>query len=95
MKFNSGEAEQSIALSRDVTATDTEAGLVLLDGSGGRYWQLNGTGATVLRLLLAGHSPEEAATQLAATAPVTATRATEDVRTLVTALQKAGLVVQR
>lgn len=85
----------TISLSRDVVATDTDAGLVLLDGRGGRYWQLNGTGATALRLLLAGRSTEEAATELASTAPVPAERVADDVRTLVAALRKAGLVVLR
>jgi len=40
------------ALALDVTAVDTEHGIVLLDQSAGRYWQINGTGATVLRSIL-------------------------------------------
>ncbi len=54
----------TLALKPDVTATDTEDGLVLLDQRSGRYWQLNRSGATTLRLLLDGHTPEETADRL-------------------------------
>ena len=55
----------SIALPRDVTATESADGLVLLDQRNGRYWMLNGTGATTLRLILDGYSPMAATARLA------------------------------
>ncbi len=83
----------TLALARTVIATDTEAGLVLLDEHSGRYWHLNGSGAVTLRLLLDGRSPEEAAAELTRNAPDAASRALADVRRLVAALGKAHLVV--
>ena len=49
----------------DVSTTDTDDGTVLLDERTGRYWQLNNTGAHVLRELLDGHQPADIATALA------------------------------
>ncbi|MFJ7418791.1 lasso peptide biosynthesis PqqD family chaperone [Streptomyces uncialis] len=83
----------SLTLRTDVTATDTDGGMVLLDQRGGRYWQLNPAGATVLRLLLDGRSPQEVAERLARDSSVAAERALSDVRTLVDALSEARLVV--
>ncbi|GGO87593.1 lasso peptide biosynthesis PqqD family chaperone [Wenjunlia tyrosinilytica] len=83
----------TLALTPDVTATDTDDGLVLLDQRTGRYWQLNRTGATTLRLLLDGLSPEDAASALTAHSPDAADRALTDVRTLLDALRAAHLVV--
>jgi hypothetical protein len=42
----------TVRLRADMSATDTDDGPVLLDERVGRYWQLNRTGAFVLRLLL-------------------------------------------
>ncbi|MFF9898139.1 lasso peptide biosynthesis PqqD family chaperone [Streptomyces longispororuber] len=83
----------TLALKPDVTATDTEDGLVLLDQRSGRYWQLNRSGATALRLLLDGHTPEETAARLTRRHPDAAGRALTDVRTLLAALDRARLVV--
>ncbi|MEV0500671.1 lasso peptide biosynthesis PqqD family chaperone [Streptomyces spectabilis] len=83
----------TFALKPDVTATDTDDGLVLLDQRSGRYWQLNRSGATTLRLLLDGHTPEEAADRLARHHPDAAGRALTDVQTLLAALDRARLVV--
>ncbi|GHE64541.1 hypothetical protein GCM10018785_36850 [Streptomyces longispororuber] len=83
----------TFALKPDVTATDTEDGLVLLDERSGRYWQLNRSGATTLRLLLDGHTPEETALRLARLHPDAADRALTDVRALLAALDRARLVV--
>lgn len=47
----------TLALTPDVTLTDVENGLVLLDQRNGRYWHLNGTGATALRMLLDAAPP--------------------------------------
>lgn len=83
----------TFSLSRDVIATETETGLVLLDERAGRYWQLNGSGAATLRLLLAGRSVEDAAAELARPGSAEAERAVADVLALVRALGAAGLVV--
>ncbi len=48
----------SYSLRADVSMTDTDTGLVLLDERAGTYFQMNATGAVVLHRLLdgAGHS---------------------------------------
>ncbi|MFB9507931.1 lasso peptide biosynthesis PqqD family chaperone [Streptomyces aurantiacus] len=79
-------------LRADVTACATGDSMVLLDERSGRYWQLNGTGALVVKFLLEGVTPEQAAERLAATRPVTPERATADVTALVAHLVKEKLV---
>ncbi|MGW1992104.1 lasso peptide biosynthesis PqqD family chaperone [Embleya sp. NPDC001921] len=83
----------TITLAPDVTATEVPDGLVLLDQRKGRYWQLNATGARALRLLLDGHTADDAAARLARTSPAAAARAHHDVRNLLRALCNARLVV--
>jgi Coenzyme PQQ synthesis protein D (PqqD) len=83
----------TIALAADLTATDTEDGMVLLNERTGRYWMLNQTGARTLRLTLAGRTPQEVAAELTAGTPADAARALEDVRTLLGSLARARLVV--
>ncbi|MEU3980636.1 lasso peptide biosynthesis PqqD family chaperone [Streptomyces sp. NPDC026672] len=85
----------TFALTSDVTLTDVEDGLVLLDQRDGRYWHLNGTGAAALRMLLDGSSPEDTARRLGEQGPEAAGRALSDVRSLVEALRRARLVVAR
>lgn len=82
----------TIALPRDVTATESADGLVLLDQRSGQYWMLNGTGATTLRLILDGYSPEAAAARLARDFPDAAARVEADVRGVVSQLRAAGLL---
>jgi hypothetical protein len=82
-----------LSLSRDITVTPVDNGAVILDGRRGRYWQLNESAATALRALLDGISPAEAATRLAAAAPVSDKQALKDVQTLIEALRQAQLVV--
>jgi hypothetical protein len=82
----------SIALPRDVTATESADGLVLLDQRNGRYWMLNGTGATTLRLILDGYSPMAATARLAREFPDASERIEADVQSLLTALREAGLL---
>ncbi|UED85401.1 lasso peptide biosynthesis PqqD family chaperone [Streptomyces profundus] len=76
----------------DVVSCDTEDGLVLLDSRRGRYWQLNATGAAIVRGLLGGATVERIAAELSRKQPVTADRATEDIRTLVDQLTRARLI---
>ncbi len=84
----------TIALRPDVCATDTHDGMVLLDEATGRYWQLNSTGALVLRALLDGATPQEAAYRLAERHPhLAAEQAGQDVRALLAALSGRRLVV--
>jgi hypothetical protein len=75
-----------------VSATEADDGVVLLDERAGTYWQLNDSGAQVLRTLLSGGGAREAAEALCADYPVAAERAAADVRALVERLIAAGLV---
>lgn len=79
-------------LHTDVSACATDDGMVLLDERGGRYWQLNGTGALVVQALLDGATPEQIAERLAATRPVSGERAASDVTALVGHLVRERLV---
>ncbi|MFJ1604773.1 lasso peptide biosynthesis PqqD family chaperone [Streptomyces sp. NPDC088253] len=81
-----------LTLARDVTLTVVDSGAVLLDGRRGRYWQLNHSGAGVLRQLLDGTAPDAAAAGLCAEAPVSDDQARQDVQALIDALSAAHLV---
>jgi hypothetical protein len=83
----------AFALSPDLTTTDTEDGMILLDQRTGRYWMLNRTGATTLRMVLAGQQPEAIAAELTSGCPDNAPRALGDVNTLLDSLREARLVV--
>ncbi|WP_018382051.1 lasso peptide biosynthesis PqqD family chaperone [Wenjunlia vitaminophila] len=81
-----------LRLRRDVTACDTGTGMVLLDERAGRYWQLNSTGARVLRALLDGDTPDQVTDALTATAGgVPRARVAADVHGLLTRLAAARL----
>ncbi|REE96753.1 lasso peptide biosynthesis PqqD family chaperone [Thermomonospora umbrina] len=82
----------SLRFRAEVAATDTEYGTVLLDQRNGDYWQLNPTGALVVRRLLAGETPEQAAAALAEEFDVGRARALADVDALVEQLRTARLV---
>jgi Coenzyme PQQ synthesis protein D (PqqD) len=79
-------------LSPDVAVTDIDDGLVLLHQRTGRYWQLNPTGTTVLRSLLAGQSVSGAAEELTARYQVEGEQALSDVAALVAGLRAARLL---
>jgi hypothetical protein len=81
-----------LSLARDVTLTPVDSGAVLLDGRRGRYWQLNESGSTILRKLLDGETPDSAAANLSASAPVSDIQAQQDVMALIDALSAANLV---
>ncbi|MEU1027632.1 lasso peptide biosynthesis PqqD family chaperone [Streptomyces mirabilis] len=81
-----------LTLARDVTLTVVDTGAVLLDGRRGRYWQLNHSGAGVLRQLLDGKAPDAAAAGLCSAAPVSDDQARQDVQALIDALSAAKLV---
>jgi hypothetical protein len=82
----------SLRFRADVATADTEYGTVLLDQRNGDYWQLNPTGALVVRRLLDGDSPERAAEVLTEEFDVDLERARADVDALVAELRAAKLV---
>ncbi|HEX8156747.1 MAG TPA: lasso peptide biosynthesis PqqD family chaperone [Solirubrobacteraceae bacterium] len=82
----------SIRLQTNIVVTDTEYGSVLLDERGGSYWNLNPTGALVLRALLGGQTQEQAARALADEYRLDQRDAATDVAELISALSTAGLI---
>ena len=78
-----------------VSAADTDYGIALLDEDSGEYWNLNPTGALVLRTLLEGGTSADAAQALAENYDVDADTASRDVQDLLGGLHSAGLVAQR
>lgn len=82
----------TFALGKHVVASDTESGMVLLDERAGRYWQLNATGAQVLRMLLGGAAEPAAVAELSRCHPAEADRIATDVERLLVTLREAGLV---
>jgi hypothetical protein len=81
-----------VRLRPDVFVTDTDNGLVLLDGRSGRYWEVNGTGAVTLRGLLDGDSADQVAKALTARYDVPLDQAAADVTSFISSLRDAGLV---
>ncbi|MFI9051148.1 lasso peptide biosynthesis PqqD family chaperone [Streptomyces sp. NPDC053427] len=77
----------------DVVSTDTDDGTVLLNERTGRYWQLNGTGAHVLRQLLDGHGPDDIAAGLAERHRIEPSLAERDVSAVIDQLHTAQLVI--
>lgn len=84
----------TLQLRADVSTADTEEGTVLLDERSGRYWQLNPTGALVLRLLLDDLAPYEISQNLAEHHPVSIHQALADITALLQHLRTAGLVTE-
>ncbi|MGP4019726.1 lasso peptide biosynthesis PqqD family chaperone [Saccharopolyspora sp. 5N708] len=81
-----------LRLHPDVATTDTDDGIVLLHQRTGRYWQLNTTGAAILRRLLDGQETDQIAADLAERYRLDADRAVRDVRAVVQQLRAAHLV---
>lgn len=79
-------------LSPQVSLTENDDGIVLLDEQHGNYWQLNCTAATILNALLEGHTAADAARMLAAEHLVTGDRADQDVSQFIESLRAARLV---
>jgi PqqD family protein of HPr-rel-A system len=82
----------TLKLRADVSTADTDEGVVLLDERVGRYWQLNPTGARVLRMLLDGAAPNHVAHTLADRHAVSTEQAAADVAAFLERLRAAGLV---
>jgi len=84
----------TLTIGSDVTVTDVDDGIILLNERDGRYWQLNRSGAATLRLLLDGRTTDEAAVELTRRNPNAAERARADITRLVDALLTSRLVVR-
>jgi hypothetical protein len=82
----------TMTLRRGVSTTDTEYGTTLLDEDSGEYFTLNPTGTLVLRTLLDGGTPEEAALALTTEYAVESATADQDVADLIGGLRSARLV---
>jgi hypothetical protein len=82
----------TLRLRSGVSMAPTDHGLVLLDGSTGRYWQLNTTAAQILQALIDGTDTDTLTTQLSATYQITREKAATDVTALLTHLHTARLV---
>jgi hypothetical protein len=82
----------ALTLRPGVFDTETEYGIVLLDGNSGEYYDLNPTGALVLRTLLTGATAEQAAQALTEQYAIGLDDATQDVRELLTHLRTTRLV---
>ena len=80
-----------LRLHPDVSTADTDDGTVLLHQRTGRYWQLNQTGADVLRRLLDGDDPPAVAAAIAARYRIEPEHAERDVAALVGQLRAAHL----
>ena len=82
----------TLKLRDGVSTADTDYGIALLDGDSGEYWNLNPTGALVLRTLLEGGTSTDAAQALVDSYDVDADTAGRDVQDLLGGLRSAGLV---
>jgi Coenzyme PQQ synthesis protein D (PqqD) len=82
----------TMRLRTGVSSAETDYGIMLLDEDSGRYWNLNPTAALVLRTLLDGGTPDQAADELSEQYAVEAAAAGRDVRELLDGLRAAGLV---
>lgn len=85
----------TLRLRAGVSLAEIDDGIALLDEDSGEYWNLNPTGAHVLRTLLDNGAPEQAARELADEYTVDTESVLRDVRELVEALRKSGLLEDR
>ncbi|MEU7645360.1 lasso peptide biosynthesis PqqD family chaperone [Streptomyces huasconensis] len=76
----------------DVSTAETQYGTVLLDQRTGEYWELNPTGALVVRTLMDDGDEAAAVTALVAQFAIDRDRAERDVTALVSDLRNAGLL---
>ena len=85
----------TLKLRDGVSTADTDYGLALLDEDSGQYWNLNPTGALVLRTLLAGGTTTQVVQELMEQYAVDAETASQDVEDLLGELHSAGLVKEQ
>jgi hypothetical protein len=84
----------ALKLRDGVSTADTEYGIALLDEDSGEYWNLNPSGAVVLRALLEGGTSTDAVQALVEHYDIDAETASRDVQDLLGGLHSAGLVAQ-
>jgi PqqD family protein of HPr-rel-A system len=84
----------TLKLRDGVSSADTDYGIALLDEDSGEYWNLNPTGALVLRTLLQGGTSTDAVQALAERYNVDTDSARRDVQDLLGELRSAGLVTR-
>jgi Coenzyme PQQ synthesis protein D (PqqD) len=84
----------TLKLRDGVSTADTDYGIALLDEDSGEYWNLNPTGALVLRTVLEGGTSTEAVQALVERYDVDTDSASRDVQDLLGELCSAGLVAQ-
>ena len=82
----------TLKLRDGVLAADTEYGIALLDEDGDQYWTLNPSAAIVVRTLLDGGTPAEAAQALTEEYAIDLDNASRDVQQMVDELCAAGLL---
>lgn len=82
----------ALKLRPTVFEAETEYGIVLLDGDSGRYYDLNESGALVLRTLLSGGTAGQAAQALTAEFDVSLAEAAQDVEDLLAHLRTTRMV---
>ncbi len=83
------------ALADGVSTADTDYGLVLLHLASGEYWNLNPTGATVLRALLESGRVDAAVDALTHAYDIDRETAEADARAVVADLLSARLLTHR
>jgi hypothetical protein len=83
-----------LKLRSGVSTADVEYGTALLDEDRGMYWNLNPTGALILRTLLDGGTVEQAVRALIDEYEIDRDSARRDVEDLVRELHSAELVEQ-
>ena len=81
----------ALKLRDGVSLAETEYGAALLDEKSGQYFNLNPTGALILRSLLDGETREQAAEQLTAEYDVDLETAGRDIEELIAELEAASL----
>ncbi len=86
------QERQGLRLRADVSTVDTDDGLVLLDERSGKYYQLNSSGAVVLRALLEDGSTEAVVRTLCERFPHQTDRIATDVAAVVEHLRTVGLI---
>jgi len=83
----------TLQLRSGVSLVDTDYGIAVLDEDSGQYFNLNPTGALVLRTLLDGGTCEKAAQELSTEYAVDLATANQDVTVVLDELRSAGLVL--
>jgi hypothetical protein len=82
----------TVKLRAGVSTADTDYGIVLLDEDSGEYWNLNPTGALVVRTLLDGGSTGDAEQRPIEQYGIDPDTARKDVHDLLNGLRSADLI---